>query len=142
MQWPAYLVETDSGKRHALPEDDYALIGRDPACDVVLPCASVTTRHAALWRHDDAFWLEDLGSGGTWVNGEQVETPRRLEHGDRVRLGARWFSFRHHGTVSAETAYLEPAASTRRLLRGGRRSALTVGYGGTPSQRLMCLVRR
>ena len=129
--WPAFLVEADSGERHALPEGDYALIGRDAECDITLDTASIASRHAALWRHEGALWLEDLGSGGTWVNGEPATAPRRLEHGDRIRVGAKSFSFRHHGTAAVETAYLEPRTTTRRMLRGNRREALAVGYGGS-----------
>lgn len=48
----------------------------------------VSGRHARFEARADGLWVEDTGStNGTFVNGEQVNAPRRLERGDLVRLG-------------------------------------------------------
>jgi pSer/pThr/pTyr-binding forkhead associated (FHA) protein len=50
----------------------------------------ISTRHCRLLVHDGEWMIEDLKSTNrTFVNGEPVgERPRRLVHGDLVRLGA------------------------------------------------------
>jgi two-component system cell cycle response regulator len=62
-------------------------LGRDPTCEVVLPDAGVSWRHARIEDRGDAWVLVDLGS----TNGSQVNGVRsaegRLAHGDRITLG-------------------------------------------------------
>ncbi len=44
--------------------------------------------HARLLPRPDGVWIEDAGStNGTYVNGERIARPRRLEPGDVIRLG-------------------------------------------------------
>jgi len=63
------------------------LIGRDPACDLVIKAPSVSGRHAKLERRDDGLWLTDLGStNGSFVNDVAVERAR-VTPGDTIRLG-------------------------------------------------------
>jgi hypothetical protein len=63
------------------------LLGRHPACDVVLPNPSVSRRHARLRFHDGGWVLRDLEStNGTKVNGVRVGRCKLLP-GDRVALG-------------------------------------------------------
>jgi hypothetical protein len=47
-----------------------------------------SSNHARFTARRDGVWLEDVGStNGTFVNGEQVGEPRRLQPGDVVRIG-------------------------------------------------------
>ncbi len=44
--------------------------------------------HARIEQRADGLWIADLGStNGTFVNDEQLAEPRRLDQGDRVRIG-------------------------------------------------------
>ncbi len=48
----------------------------------------VSGRHAHFEARDDELWVVDADStNGTFVNGERVGAPQRLESGDLVRLG-------------------------------------------------------
>jgi EAL domain-containing protein (putative c-di-GMP-specific phosphodiesterase class I) len=49
----------------------------------------VSRRHAEIRRHEDGFFLRDLGSrAGTFVNGEQLgAADRKLQEGDAVTIG-------------------------------------------------------
>jgi len=48
-----------------------------------------SARHLRIEPRRDGVWVHDLGStNGTYVNGERVEEPRRLERGDVVAVGA------------------------------------------------------
>jgi FHA domain len=64
-----------------------AVLGRDPACDVVLNDSKCSRRHAIVEDGPNGFVVRDLGSAnGIYVNGRQVrEGP--LRPGDLLRLG-------------------------------------------------------
>lgn len=65
------------------------LVGRGGQNDVPLDGDDyASAEHARFDPRRDGLWLEDLGStNGTFVNGGRVTTPRRLDHGDVVRVG-------------------------------------------------------
>ena len=83
-----------TGKRFSLA--DSGVIGRMPENDIVLEDAHVSRRHVRLQRQEDgAWWVEDLKSAnGTFVNGEKVVEPRRLQDGDELQLGDSAFEVR------------------------------------------------
>jgi pSer/pThr/pTyr-binding forkhead associated (FHA) protein len=55
------------------------------------PGATVSRRHARIWRAEGRYWIEDLESvNGTLVNDRRLlppRTPRALDNGDRVQIG-------------------------------------------------------
>ena len=64
------------------------VVGRDPACDIVLGDPSVSRRHARIFLADGAVYAEDLGSqNGTMVNGSLIHMPCRLRSGDALTTG-------------------------------------------------------
>src|SRR5690606_18480800 len=67
-----------------------AVVGRAPGCEIVLPDATLSRRHAALTVSAGGdLTIDDLEShNGTWVGGEAVVEPVPLEVGAPVRLGA------------------------------------------------------
>ncbi len=67
--------------------DEPIVIGRDAACDLVVPSAAVSQRHASISAVVNDHFIEDLGStNGTVVNGRPV-TRHLLQNGDVVFLG-------------------------------------------------------
>ena len=63
------------------------VIGRSPAADVHLPDPSVSVRHARVYLQGLDVLVEDLlSANGTWVNGQRARF-RRLQEGDRVKIG-------------------------------------------------------
>jgi hypothetical protein len=64
-----------------------AVLGRDPACDVVLNDAKCSRRHAIVEDGPEGLVVRDQGSAnGIYVNGRRVETAP-LRPGDTLRLG-------------------------------------------------------
>ncbi len=62
------------------------LIGRHPSCDVIVPAATVSRRHAQLTFRDGGWILQDLDStNGTRLNGQPVGRCR-LRPGDQLVL--------------------------------------------------------
>jgi hypothetical protein len=75
-----------SGARHRFT------IGRDTACDLVLPDLSVSRWHAGLSRCATGWMIDDLGStNGTRLNGWRVTEPVPVRPGDQVTFGAMCF---------------------------------------------------
>jgi pSer/pThr/pTyr-binding forkhead associated (FHA) protein len=73
------------------------VLGRGASCDVRLPDASVSHRHASLRAQGMDFVLVDEGSSnGTFVGGVRVapRTSRIVRSGDVVRLGRVWIELR------------------------------------------------
>jgi serine phosphatase RsbU (regulator of sigma subunit)/pSer/pThr/pTyr-binding forkhead associated (FHA) protein len=83
----------ETGRRIEL-EQDRAVIGRHPECDIVLDVAAVSRQHAVLSRREGKFYLEDLGSrNGTYVNGRRLSEVTPLAGGDRVVICDVTFDF-------------------------------------------------
>lgn len=84
----AYLVTGDEDTT-AHPIVGETIIGRAPACDIVLSEITVSRRHAAVRQDGNTVVISDLGSAnGTFVNDEPVAEGTRVEPGDVIRLGA------------------------------------------------------
>lgn len=87
---PMLVVTTDgplSGRVMVLDADELVL-GRRSTCDLVLDDPHVSRAHATIRRQAGAVLIQDLKStGGTFINGEQVEGSAALKHGDVVRFG-------------------------------------------------------
>jgi len=66
-------------------------IGRDQHLDWALPDPSraVSGRHCEIRFRDGAWWLRDISTNGTFVNGgeHRVQSPYRLQNGDRLEIG-------------------------------------------------------
>lgn len=67
------------------------VIGRDAAADWQLPDAIrlVSSKHCEVVQEGAAYWLHDLSTNGTFVNGapQRINDPHRLTAGDRIRVG-------------------------------------------------------
>ncbi|QWW20549.1 FHA domain-containing protein [Schaalia sp. 19OD2882] len=65
------------------------VVGRSPACNLVLEDEYSSAHHARLAPDGQGnWWIEDLGSrNGTSVDDELLESPRELRVGDIVRIG-------------------------------------------------------
>ena len=77
--------EVTGGGLFPLTDTARCLIGRSPACDIVIDITLVSRRHAQIVYHDEAFFATDLGSrNGTFVNGDLLQPgeERSLSHGD------------------------------------------------------------
>jgi len=63
------------------------VIGRHPACDIVIDASAVSRQHAAITTSGADSVIDDLRSrNGTTVNGRPVAGPQRLEDGDEIRI--------------------------------------------------------
>lgn len=92
---PILVHQSAPRQGQRFPFSRSVILGRGQQCDVVLPEASVSRRHAQISVADERCFLVDLGSGnGTFLNGEPVVEPTALVNGDEVRVGSAVLVFR------------------------------------------------
>lgn len=88
-----FLSGSRTGQRIAM-STPRIVIGRHPACDVVLDISSVSRQHAAVILDADNAFVEDLRSrNGTTVNGHRIMARHRLSDGDEVVICDQCFRF-------------------------------------------------
>jgi phosphoserine phosphatase RsbU/P len=91
-----FLAGPIAGRRYKLADGEY-VIGRRSDCQIFVPDMRVSRQHARLWKDNESWALEDLGSNnGTFVNGVKVQQATTLRHDDeiviannRIRVEAR-----------------------------------------------------
>ncbi len=85
-------------------EQQCAVLGRHPECDIVLDVGAISRQHARILKLGDGFFVEDLHSrNGTFLNEQSVRGRRKLSENDRLRICDLVFVF-HQGTDEAAVA--------------------------------------
>ena len=83
------------------------MVGRDPACDVLLDDDAISARHVHLSYHHGQWWVEDLGStNGTRLNQSPLATPTVITTGDQIECG-------HAALIVSIGAATDPSPTTR-----------------------------
>lgn len=91
--------------REYLVIDGGLTIGRDPACDVVIPAVDVSRHHASIRKTADGYVVLDTSANGVWVNGARVLSELPLGRGDTLRIGHEEYRFHaEEGAVTEESA--------------------------------------
>jgi serine phosphatase RsbU (regulator of sigma subunit) len=97
-------------------EGESAVLGRHPACDIVLESGSVSRQHARIVNVAGNFYIEDLHSrNGTLLNGRPVTQRQILADSDKVDICELKFLF-HRAVGESESAAsggIGPAGSRR-----------------------------
>jgi PAS domain S-box-containing protein len=92
------------------------VLGRHSDCGIVLPSQTISRHHARIVRRNDGFYVEDLESlNGTFVNGQRIDGPTRLESGDRIQIHDVLLGFHQFGSESSDPTCwdeLEPTMET------------------------------
>lgn len=128
----AVTIVVLSGSREGLPELSLTLdsprivIGRGEGCEVRLPDASVSARHASLRQRGGDYVILDEGStNGTYLGPVRLppQTPRVVRDGERARVGRVWLELR-----------IEPAIVKGNPVAAARELALELVSRGLESQ--------
>ncbi|MBQ8027659.1 MAG: FHA domain-containing protein [Clostridia bacterium] len=123
----SYLVETKTKKRLPLTRWENS-IGRSPTCDVILSVATVSRFHAVISKRRTGWVVADTGSRtGVFVNGEQIEKPVELNHGDKVSFGTAVFEF---FDVDVDDLEREKEKERRKQARIAARNTARTGNAG------------
>jgi len=77
------------------------LVGRNPESQIRLPEEVISRRHAKVYMRGDDVIVEDLGSAnGTFVRGEAISAPTKLEDGEVVSFGNISARIQYEGAAS------------------------------------------
>lgn len=80
------------------------LFGRHEGCDMVLSNQMVSRQHARMFRSQDRYCIEDLGSrNGTIVNGNRITSVIQLSTRDWIEIGDVIFQFADENAVGQAT---------------------------------------
>src|SRR5216684_1078359 len=103
-------------------------IGRDQHLDWTLPDPTrfISGKHCEVHYRNDAYWLHDVSTNGTFLNGsdQRMRSPHELKNGDRLVIGqyivgvslesaSPSFSDRNSGVSEQHAAYPELWASDK-----------------------------
>jgi phosphoserine phosphatase RsbU/P len=73
-----------TGKNYSL-DGPVAILGRHPACDIVLESGSISRQHARITNSDGNYYIEDLHSrNGTYINGRLLTERQLLKENDHI----------------------------------------------------------
>jgi hypothetical protein len=115
------LVSLVDGREYPIPPAG-VVIGRDAGCDVVVPRAEVSRRHAEIVPAEAGYVLTDLSTNGVLVNGDRVKYSVLLGRGDVIRLGSE--EFRFHADVPGPAPSARPATGKSTPRRETRSRAI------------------
>jgi len=88
-QFPELVVVIGTDQKVVSLDHTPFSVGRKTDKDLVIADARVSRDHAEIVAEGGDYVIVDIGSKhGTFVNGEKIER-RKLNHNDRVELGAR-----------------------------------------------------
>ncbi len=83
------------------------VIGRSAENDIAAEDQGISRKHAKVYKRDDMFFIEDLGSrNGVQINGKQVEKSA-LRDNDVIRIGALAFKFKTEDSQSQSSGSLK-----------------------------------
>lgn len=108
-------------------------IGRDAQLDWTLPDPSryVSSKHCEIRFRDGGYWLHDVSTNGTFVNGAQfrLDAPHLLRNGDRLNIGPYVVAVAIEGQGATAGASATRAAAARADVWGA------VGESAAPDDR-------
>jgi pSer/pThr/pTyr-binding forkhead associated (FHA) protein len=126
------LVEQSSGQVFPLGFE-VVTIGRHGDNAIILADPQASRHHAEIVMQGGRWVIQDLDSAnGTFVNGQRIEQPQLLRHGDLVRIGQSSFQVEIPAALSRQDTLVERiprealAAGTARRPRRGLVLALLV----------------
>jgi len=92
------VIFTKSGRRKEIPlRPGVTIIGRRPDCDIRIPTAFVSRKHARILCQDSKTVVQDLGSSnGNFVNSERI-TETAVNPGDTLSVGSAMFTVQIDG---------------------------------------------
>ncbi len=100
-------------------------IGRDPYLDWTLPDPSrfISGRHCEVRWRDGGYWLHDISTNGTFMNGAEsrLKAPHRLRNGDRFVIGQYVIAATLDEEIAEASEDAPPQAAIRATMISGTR---------------------
>ncbi|MHC4884585.1 MAG: ATP-binding protein [Planctomycetota bacterium] len=87
MEMLVVIQGAHQGQRYPIG-DTRLCFGRDHKVGIRLEDEGISRSHAAVYRHQERIWLEDLGStNGTYVNNVRIHEPCIIKNNDHISMG-------------------------------------------------------
>jgi sigma-B regulation protein RsbU (phosphoserine phosphatase) len=95
LDMPEIAIQTAGGTKERFPlSGTRVTIGRSRDSDIFLPDQWLSRNHAAIEQRPEGYFVNDLSSkNGTLLNGEPLQSWRRLRPGDIITLGEHTLTF-------------------------------------------------
>jgi serine phosphatase RsbU (regulator of sigma subunit) len=101
-----YLVIVEGaepGRRLELNATTPVTIGRDSQQTLAVPDPELSRRHARVFLVNEEPFVQDLGStNGTFLDGERLTAPSKLEEGRLLRIGGQYFRYERRSRRDVE----------------------------------------
>jgi serine phosphatase RsbU (regulator of sigma subunit) len=101
-----YLVIVEGaepGRRVEFDATTPVTIGRDPQQTLVVADPELSRRHARVFLVNDEPFVQDLGStNGTFIDGERLSAPSKLDEGRLLRIGSHYFRYERRSRRDVE----------------------------------------
>jgi pSer/pThr/pTyr-binding forkhead associated (FHA) protein len=124
----------DGAKRSFHIKRGKCVIGRDAACDLQVPTASVSRHHCEVVIEDDACIVRDLNSSnGVFLNERRIKGESPVAPGDRLAVGPIVFTLK----IDGEPKHIEPP-----LLDAPTASSVSADGAGDSSADIADLIAR
>lgn len=82
------VIEPPERRGTSYPVSDEMTVGRAEGCAVSLDDTFASQLHARIFRRENEFFVEDLGStNGTFLNRKRVHGPVPIRKNDRLQVG-------------------------------------------------------
>src|SRR5579883_1104448 len=92
---------------------DALVLGREEACDIVIPNHAVSRRHAQIKRANGQYVIDDLKSRNkTFVNNREVTAATVLKNDDRIKICDFLFRFHDERVAAPQRPQLPPELTT------------------------------
>ena len=86
--WPRLTVISGVNQGQEFRLQGRTRLGRAQDNEIILDDPKVSRHHAVFNLETEGWVITDLGSAnGTFVNGQRIEEPYRLQNGDRISVG-------------------------------------------------------
>jgi sigma-B regulation protein RsbU (phosphoserine phosphatase) len=100
-----YIVPAEGEHFEYALEVDSLVIGRSSRCDLAVSDRCLSRQHIRIYRADDGWLIEDLGSrNGTRVNGEMISGPTSIFPGDVIDASMSRITFGGSGGAQPQQA--------------------------------------
>lgn len=129
------LLASNGGTLREYPIAPSLKIGRDKTNNIPIDDPRASREHTYLYMVQDGprptYFVRDLSSrNGTFVNDQKINEPRRLQSGDRVRVGHTEFEFKlDPAEILAVPGAPAPVAATPKTEAPLKRAAEPAGAG-------------
>jgi serine phosphatase RsbU (regulator of sigma subunit) len=101
-----YLVIVEGaepGRRLEFDATTPLTIGRDPQQTLVVTDPELSRRHARVFLVNEEPFVQDLGStNGTFVDGERISAPSKLDEGRLLRIGGHYLRYERRSRRDVE----------------------------------------